>query len=341
MSNVCAKLFRTTNRCCSIYRPNRRATGAHLEVRRADVVLAHHHRFDGVQRLPPALLRVRFQGVEDGGADQQVRERAHDQRYGADVLFLHSSWRPKGPVGAGSSTVQSSPVQSVCVWLYVCVCVGVVSGSLRSAARAIFVRLSVSLLSTQSGRSCRVVCIAIYGSGCVQPATGWLTAVAAAAAGAGGASASAPSGRSRRPSAAAEGRRRRAAGPRIGGQRLRGWRTAWTNGPLEPLPADGGGGGGNATAALVLRWVHAGCVTRRRGCERHNVRVRVVVGRTLAGDVMVVGAGGPMESGTGGGESTECGARAGRLGGGAFAMQAVPAAADGGWRVEWMWAGRG
>ncbi len=41
--------------------------------------------------LPPLLLRL--DGVEDGGADQEVGERADDEAEGADVLLLHATGR--------------------------------------------------------------------------------------------------------------------------------------------------------------------------------------------------------------------------------------------------------
>lgn len=41
------------------------------------------------EKLEPLALRVGLEGVKDRGSDQQVRERAHNQRQRAHVLPLH------------------------------------------------------------------------------------------------------------------------------------------------------------------------------------------------------------------------------------------------------------
>lgn len=55
----------------------------------ADVIFPLEALLLGFQLLLLAHLEVRLQGVEDGGADQQVRKRANDQGQGPHVLPLH------------------------------------------------------------------------------------------------------------------------------------------------------------------------------------------------------------------------------------------------------------
>jgi len=54
-----------------------------------DVVLLAQPQFLVLEPLALRDLVLRLEGVEDGGADQQVRQSTDDQRQSSDVLSLH------------------------------------------------------------------------------------------------------------------------------------------------------------------------------------------------------------------------------------------------------------